>query len=143
MTREEINQRLEYLRGEIRSECISVGEIAELQSLARYIEDGDVELLEWAGVPENQQWKVTDPSCNQMMKVLGDNVFLFREDRVINPETKETEVYESLIDLSDYTQEEMFESVQPFGYSFNEMASWIDNGEDLALIAECIFEMEN
>ena len=45
-------QRLEYLRGEIRAESISYGEIAELQSLAKYIESNDVELLEWAGVKE-------------------------------------------------------------------------------------------
>ena len=30
--------RLEYLRGEIEKECISYGEIAELQSLTKYIE---------------------------------------------------------------------------------------------------------
>jgi len=45
-------QRLEYLRGEIRAESISYGEIAELQSLVKYIESNDVELLEWAGVKE-------------------------------------------------------------------------------------------
>lgn len=45
-------ERLEYLRGEIRAERISYGEIAELESLAGHIEEGDVELLEWAGVPE-------------------------------------------------------------------------------------------
>lgn len=44
--------RLEYLRGEIRAERISYGEIAELQGLVDHIEPGDVELLEWAGVPE-------------------------------------------------------------------------------------------
>ncbi len=48
----EVKKRLEYLRGEIRAERISYGEIAELQSLAGYIAAGDVELLEWAGVPE-------------------------------------------------------------------------------------------
>src|SRR6185295_2350225 len=48
-----IKERLEYLRGELRSEQISYGELAELQSLAEYIEPGDVELLEPAGVPEN------------------------------------------------------------------------------------------
>lgn len=47
--------RLEYLRGEIRAERISYGEIAELQSLAEYIEPGDTELLEWAGVPERKE----------------------------------------------------------------------------------------
>ena len=50
--REAIKARLEYLRGEIEAERISYGEIAELESLAAYIEPDDVQLLEWAGVPE-------------------------------------------------------------------------------------------
>ncbi len=45
-------ERLEYLRGELRAERISYGELIELQELAQYIEEGDVELLEAAGVPE-------------------------------------------------------------------------------------------
>lgn len=45
----QIKDRLEYLRGEILAERISMGEIAELQSLA---EHEDVLLLEWANVPE-------------------------------------------------------------------------------------------
>jgi hypothetical protein len=49
----EIKERLEYLRGEIKAERISYGEIVELQSLAEHIEPGDVELLQWAGVEEN------------------------------------------------------------------------------------------
>ena len=44
--------RLEYLREQIEKECISYGEIAELKSLAEYIEAGDVVLLEWAEVGE-------------------------------------------------------------------------------------------
>ena len=47
-----VKERLEYLRGEIEAERISYGEIAELQSLAKYIDPGDMLLLEWAGVPE-------------------------------------------------------------------------------------------
>lgn len=43
-----IKKRLEYLRGEIRAERISYGEIAELQSLVDYIDPNDVELLQWA-----------------------------------------------------------------------------------------------
>ena len=46
-------KRLEYLRQALRNENMSYGELAELQSLAQYIESGDVELLEAAGVPEN------------------------------------------------------------------------------------------
>ena len=47
-----ITDRLEYLRGQIRAECISYSELAELQDLAEHIDPGDVELLQWAGVPE-------------------------------------------------------------------------------------------
>lgn len=53
MTKTQIKQRLEYLRGELRAERISLGEIAELQSLAEHIDNSDVELLEAAGVPEH------------------------------------------------------------------------------------------
>jgi hypothetical protein len=49
----EIKKRLEYLRQELRQERISYGELTELQSLAEYIDSGDVELLEAAGVPES------------------------------------------------------------------------------------------
>ena len=55
MTRVTIRERLEYLRGEIRAERISYGEIAELQSLSEYIDPSDVELLEWAGLPEDER----------------------------------------------------------------------------------------
>jgi hypothetical protein len=51
-TAKKIKARLEYLRGELRAERISQGELCELTSLASHIEKGDVELLEAAGVPE-------------------------------------------------------------------------------------------
>jgi hypothetical protein len=51
-TTKEIKNRLEYLRKEIVAERISYGEISELQSLIKYIPSDDVQLLEWAGVPE-------------------------------------------------------------------------------------------
>lgn len=49
-----IRERLEYIRGELRAERISWDELAELQSLAEYIDPTDVELLEPAGVPEHK-----------------------------------------------------------------------------------------
>jgi len=49
----DIKKRLEYLRKQIENENISYGEIAELQSLAKYIDKGDIVLLEWAGVKES------------------------------------------------------------------------------------------
>lgn len=47
-----MKQRLEEIRQAIRAENISIGELIELQSLAQYIEEYDVELLEWAGISE-------------------------------------------------------------------------------------------
>ena len=52
MSNDRIKARLEYLRGEINAERISYDEINELQSLAEHIDKEDVQLLEWAGVPE-------------------------------------------------------------------------------------------
>jgi hypothetical protein len=49
----DVQQRLKYLRSQIEAETISYSEIAELQSLVEFIEPGDVQLLEWAGVEEN------------------------------------------------------------------------------------------
>jgi hypothetical protein len=47
-----MKQRLEEIREEIRNERVSIGELIELRSLVEFIEKDDVELLEWAGVPE-------------------------------------------------------------------------------------------
>jgi hypothetical protein len=52
-TKVDVNkQRLEELRRVLRAECISYGELIELQGLAEFIDPEDVELLEAAGVPE-------------------------------------------------------------------------------------------
>lgn len=51
-TTPEITARLGYLREQIDAECISQGEVIELQELAPHIDRGDVQLLGWAGVPE-------------------------------------------------------------------------------------------
>lgn len=56
-----IDKRLEYLRGELRAERISWDELHELQSHADYlIEIGDQELMEAAGVPEDQHDRQVD-----------------------------------------------------------------------------------
>ena len=50
---EAVSQRLEAIRASLRAQNISYGELAELQSLAPFIDPGDIELLEPAGVPES------------------------------------------------------------------------------------------
>lgn len=52
-TRQNINDRLEYLRQAILDENISYSDLLELQSLAPYIDKSDTLLLEWANVPES------------------------------------------------------------------------------------------
>lgn len=71
-----ITERLEYLRGELRAERISYGELAELESLKEHIEPGDVELLEAAGVPENAD------KLRQLAQELFDAGFVTFDDIV-------------------------------------------------------------
>tara|TARA_R110001632_G_scaffold70752_1_gene164618 strand:- start:9795 stop:10076 length:282 start_codon:yes stop_codon:yes gene_type:complete len=92
---------------------------------------------------ENQEWITTDPESNQMMLSLGENKFLFKEDRIINPETGETENYECEIDLNDYTEDEIFSDCQPFGYTEKQVSQWLSSASNAGLMAECIFEMSN
>ncbi len=47
-------ERLEYLRSQLDAECISMGELIELQGLAEHIEPGDVQLAEAAGIDEQE-----------------------------------------------------------------------------------------
>ena len=62
-----IEQRLEYLRKQIEQENISYGEIAELQGLKEHIDKGDVLLLEWASVPEEEGMEKC-PNCKRLVK---------------------------------------------------------------------------
>lgn len=51
--KENIKRQLKYLRGELRAGTMSYEELFELQSLAAHIADGDLELQEAAGIPED------------------------------------------------------------------------------------------
>jgi hypothetical protein len=57
--------RLEQIRAAIRAENVSYGELAELQDLADQINPGDVELLQWAGVPEFSEDDESDETLNE------------------------------------------------------------------------------
>lgn len=65
-------ERLEHLRAELRAERISTEELLELQSLAPHIDKGDVELLEAAGVPENDDGE--KQRCNHCMSVFDESL---------------------------------------------------------------------
>jgi hypothetical protein len=88
-------------------------------------------------------WIVTDPNCNQMMKVLIPNLkYLFKEDRISNPGTGEIFVHETEINLSEYTDDAIIKACEPFGYKKEQVLEWLKTKTNIALIAECIFEME-
>ena len=59
-TIEEIREVLEYFRGELQKCRMSYEQLAMLQGYSGYIEPGDVELLEAAGVPEFPEDVLTD-----------------------------------------------------------------------------------
>jgi hypothetical protein len=80
---ESIKERLEYLRAELRAERISYGELCELQSIAGHIDSGDVELLEAAGVPENQratiieEWSKAEQRLGKYVNLDKDTLSVF------------------------------------------------------------------
>jgi len=56
MNREqEAKQRIEEIRAEILAETVSYNEVTELESLAECIDEDDVLMLQWAGVPEFEE----------------------------------------------------------------------------------------
>ena len=57
MKKKDAKKRLEELRKELKDGIMSWYELSELQNLTEYIEDDDVELLQWAGVPEGMTGK--------------------------------------------------------------------------------------
>jgi hypothetical protein len=90
-----------------------------------------------------EKWIITDPSCNQQMLQIDEDIFEFKELRILNPETGETYLHESTVDLKNYNTSEVYEFVAPFGYTFDDVLEWFVTGTNKALIAECIFEMTN
>ncbi len=90
-----------------------------------------------------EDWECTDPDCNQYRKtVVEDQIYIFREDRIVDPETGRTEVYEAEMNYEDYTWDELVEACKPFGYSAKQVDKWITAGEEIPLMLECIFEQE-
>lgn len=90
----------------------------------------------------NNKWIITDPSTNQMGRTIEFGVYEFKEDRIINPITKETEEFKSIIDLSDYTEEQKLDAISTFGYqSMNAFVLEYEINTEFVL-AECLFEFK-
>ena len=76
--------RLEQLRRVLKDECISYGELVELQSLVKYIEPGDSELLQAAGVPEFAPEFNIDIPDDAWKPVEGGSKRLYIHDAAVN-----------------------------------------------------------
>lgn len=84
----------------------------------------------------NEKWVITDPSCNQMYRELAeDEIYLFKENRLINPATGETEEFISTMNIHDYSVDDIEDALKTFGYERDECTN--------CLILECLFELEN
>ena len=86
---------------------------------------------------KKEGWTLTDPDTNQWGRHEGGRQYLFREDCDFD----DTGSVSALIDLDDYTEDEINDHIAAFGYSVEglkeehptlESAEWI--------MAECIFE---
>lgn len=87
-------------------------------------------------------WIETDPDCNQVGRRLDERLFEFAEDRICNPETKETYRHHDTVNLDDYTPEEMLKYCKSFGYKAEDVRALLNSHDGAWLVAECIFETE-
>jgi len=89
-------------------------------------------------------WIMTDASFNQMRKEIEeDRIYAFREDRLINPKTRETAVFEAELNYDDYDWWQKVNACEAFGYTAKQIDKWITEGEEIPLMLECIFELSN
>lgn len=122
MTEEEIKARLQYLKKCIIDENISYGEIAELQSLAKYIDKGDTDLLEWAGVPEftEEDTPKKQKTIQIVRDIDNDDILL----TVCNQENIEQLYNEYRV---------WIENNESYDLSVNEFENWLLNEKEIIL----------
>jgi hypothetical protein len=70
------------------------------------------------------KWICTDSDNKQYGRKLTENIYEFKEGNVT-----------SVIDLEEYTSEQMKKALEPYGMPIDSLTNWI--------IAECIFEQES
>lgn len=98
-----IQERLEYLRGEIRKEDISYDEIVELESLREYIAPDDVELLQWVDVEEDEFAK--GGKVSPFKNIMETNTITEKEINLIKLRMNNNKVDEDTQEIIDYIWE--------------------------------------
>jgi len=122
-------ERLEEIREELNSESISMGELVELQDLTEYIEDGDVQLLEAAGVPEFNE-EVT-PMSEELIEMVKE------EYGVIETGSPD----DGFIGSTDESPENLFDMMEEYDESQGNEVPWFtdeDTKEGVSLAPSLI-----
>lgn len=91
------------------------------------------------------EWICTDPDSLQHSKQLNDHTWSYIETRNTPEETERGVDYfpvvvHAVIDLHDYTLDEIWDVCSGYYQSFEEMVEQYGFREALHIVAECIFE---
>lgn len=86
-------------------------------------------------------WTLVDSDSQQYYSKVNENTFLYKETRILNPETLESYIYESEMCLDDYTNEDLEYYIAPYYTDIQEVKDTY--GKDWKqIVLECIFEQE-
>lgn len=92
-------------------------------------------------------WYETDSDCCQHMRQDGNYyqmiecVWLDATEKDKQNGAHEYVIVRMMIDIRDYSEEEMEDAISSYGYTMEDFAEWSDE-EKYSLIAECIMEEE-
>lgn len=87
-----------------------------------------------------QEWICTDPDMNQWGRKIGDRTYEFKQDMKYPDGSIVNE--ELTIDLNLYSDEQIQDHLDTFGYNRSDMLKEWGEEQTEWLIAECIFENE-
>lgn len=82
----------------------------------------------------NSKWVLTDPTTNQYGRRIDENIFEFKEGDY------EDGVVQAVIDISEYTEEEIENCVSSYYSNLNEVKELYEYDWKW-IVAECIFEI--
>lgn len=94
----------------------------------------------------NSNWVLTDSDTQQYGRQINDKLFEFKESRSTGGPEDPTEVYQAGIDLGGFTNKEVEDVINSYGYTMHKGHKTLSNvfaryGDQANwIIAECMFE---
>ena len=110
-------ERLEEIRVELDNESISYGELVELEELTEYIEEGDIQLLQAAGVPEFEE----------VVSMSEEQIEIVKEEHGV-VETGSPD--DGLIGATDESHDHLFDMMEEYDEPVDEVP-WITDEEPI------------